>query len=478
MKNSPAAKRKQTILRIVSYVAMTISVVVISLICILLILGYRFDSQNGTIEQGGLIQFRSFPSGASIELDSKQLSFKTPGKLNVEVGAHSTVMRLSGYQEWRKKSTIKAGELRWLNYARLIPTNITSTTVASHPTVADTLPAPDRQWYALLEDAAIPIITLYDLRDPEIPKASKLTLPLDSYTSVEGQAHVFSIEEWDFGSRYLIVRHQIGETIEYLKVDRTAVSETVNITRTFNLPFSDIHFSGTSGNVFYGQNITDLRKIDLAAKSVSQPLVTDVDTFELYKSNTIAYTATRGDKKVVGVYIDDKETVVRTYGVSALLFIDISSYFDTDYLAIGSANQVEIIKDPLENADSAGRSFATLSTQSSVGWIGFASSGRFLVAGNGTKYSTYDVETDESFSSQFDGVSNASQSIEWLDDFYLYSDASGSLKISEFDGTNRHNIVVVAPGFMSTLSDDGKYLYSIGKTGNRFSFQSSKMTNN
>lgn len=478
MQNSKVSKRKQTALRLLSYTAMTISVIVISLICILLILGYRFDSKNGSIEQGGLFQFRSFPTNAAITLNNETLNFRTPGKFNADVGSHDVVMKLNGYQEWRKSTSIKAGELKWLNYARMIPTSITSTPIATHATVTDTLPSPDRRWFALLADSVIPEVTLYDLRNPATPRATTLTLPVDSYTSVEGVPHIFTLEEWDFGGRYMLIKHQLGETVEYIKVDRTDLNQATNITRMFNLPFVDMHFSGTSGNVFYTLSGTDIREADLVAKTITQPLVTDVNQFELYKSNIISYVASREEKRIVGVYINDKETIVRTYDANTPLYVDISSYFDNEYLAIGSNKQVEIIKDPLENADTAGRSFATYATESPVAWLEFASSGRFVVAGNGGMYSTYDIETDEIFAAQFEGIREISRPLGWLDDYYLYSDTTSSLKISEFDGTNRHDIVAVAPGFSATLSDDGEYLYSIGKTGAGYTFQSSKMVNN
>lgn len=477
MNNHHLSKRKKAAIRFFTYGAMTLAVVVISIVCILLILGYQFNAKSGTIEQGGLIQFRSFPSSASIRLDDKQLSFRTPGKLNVSAGQHTVTMSLSGYQEWRKTTTLKAGELKWLNYARMIPQNITSRSVASFEKMSDALPSPDRRWYALLPDSAAGSVIMYDIRDPQNPKSTTITIPVASFTApAEGQTQSFSLEEWDFGARYVLVRHQVGETLEYIRVDRTSTSNGVNVTAEFNLPFRDIHFSGTSGNVFYALNGTDLRLIDLSGRTVSRPLVQHVDAFELYKSNIIGYVATQEENRVVGVYIDDKDTVVRTYPKDQAVAIDISSYYDNEYLAISTTKAVEILKDPQLNADSAGRVFAEFDTDFDIQWIRFANSGRFLVAGNGITFKTYDLETDEEFAATFEGVtSDSKKPLQWLDDYYLVSDATGSLAIGEFDGMNHHNIVSVAPGYSVTLSEDGEYLFSIGKSATGYTLQSSKM---
>lgn len=475
MQNPLNSKRKQAFLRVLSYVAMTTAVIVISLICILLILGYRFDARQGTIEQGGLFQFRSFPSNALITLNGERLGFRTPGKLNVAAGQHTVTMTLDGYQEWRKTTNIKAGELRWLNYARMIPTSITTTPVQTYGSMTSALPSPDRRWFALLTDAAQPTVTIYDIRNPEQPLASDLTIPADIVTPAEGLEHRYQLEEWDFGARYMLVKHTFGENTEYIKVDRTSAEQSTNITKTFNLPFSDIHFSGTSGNVYFAQNGSDLRRIDLVARAVSQPLVTNIDSFVLYKADVIAFIATRNDQRVVGVYDDDKESIVRTYDAGAPVAIDISSYFDNEYLAVGNGTSLEIIKDPLENQDRAGRSFASFTASQPIGWVEFASSGRFAIAGNGTNIATYDIETDEQFTSQFPGSQDAATPLKWLDDFYLYSTANGQLTIREFDGMNSHDIAAVAPGFSTTLSENGEYLFSIGKSGDSFVLQSSKM---
>ncbi|MBC7746723.1 PEGA domain-containing protein [Pedobacter sp.] len=478
MQNYRLSKRKKTALRFFSYGVMTLAVLVLSVFCILLILGFQFNVKNGTLEQGGLFQFRSFPSGASLDLDGKQLSFRTPGKLNAVAGDHTVTMKLNGYQDWQKKTTLKAGELKWLNYARLVPQTITSRTVNTFTNVTDTLPSPDRQWYSLITDLAAPVVTLYDIRDPKKPVASNITIPAGSFTTVAGVPDSFSIDEWDFGARFMLIKHQSGTTVEFIRVDRTLANETLNVTKEFNLPFSEVHFSGTSGNVFYALNGTDLRKIDLGNKSVSQPLVSDVVRFELYKSNVIAYEATHIDKRIVGVYINDEDTLVRSYPLDESVQIDISSYYDHEYLAIGHGKTIEIIKDPLENTDSAGRVFATFTTAYDIAWVQLASSGRFLVAGNGTDISTYDIETDELFISRFEGTAqNVSRPLQWLDDYYLVSDATSSLVIGEFDGTNRHDIVSVAPGYAVTLSEDGEYLFSIGRTATGFTLQSSHMIN-
>lgn len=471
------SKRKQIALRFFSYGVMTFATIVISFVCILLILGYQFDLQKGTVAQGGLIQFRSFPSAATIQLDGKALSFKTPGKYNVDTGKHSVTMTRAGYREWSKSFAIKAGELRWLNYVRFVPDSITTTPLRRFEALTASLPSPDRKWLALYEAADKPEFVIADIRDEKNLKYQTFSMPAGAYTSVEGQPSTFTLKEWDFGARYVLIQHRVGDRVEFIRVDRTDAGTAKNITTQFNLPMSDIHFSGTSGNVFYALSGTDIRKFDISAGTVSEPLATNVTSFQLFKENTIAYTATKEAQQTVGVIIDGKATVVRAYDTSVPVFVDINEYFDHFYLAIGRGTTVDVIKDPSVAAGKSTKPFASAIFAEGVQWVRVSANGRFVTAGTGNHYVTYDIETAETSTTALPGVAaNLTQPLQWLDDYYFVSDADGTLRLSEFDGMNQNIITDSAPGFKSTLSEDGKFLYSISKDASGFSLQSSKMT--
>src|SRR5687767_1631392 len=145
MQQHAQSPKKRKVVLYFTYGVMTMAVAIISAVCIFLVLGYRFDFKNGDVEQGALLQFRSFPSGATINLNNETLSFVTPGKRNVDVGNHTVTMKLRGYHEWQKQFTVKASELRWLNYARLVPETLTTTNLKEFPAVAGMLPSPDKK---------------------------------------------------------------------------------------------------------------------------------------------------------------------------------------------------------------------------------------------------------------------------------------------------------------------------------------------
>lgn len=472
------SKRKKIALRFFSYGVMTFATIAISFICILLILGYQFNLQKGTVEQGALLQFRSFPSGATITLNGTALGFRTPGKENVEVGKHTVTMTRQGYREWSKSFSVTAGELRWLNYVRFVPNTVTTNSVRAFDVLSDSLPSPDRRWMALYGAVEKPEFTIADIRDENNLRYQSYVLPAGEMTTVEGQTSQFSFEEWDFGARYLLIQHRIGETVEYLRADRTDAGSVRNVSKIINLPISDIHFSGTSGNVFYALINGDVRKLDIAAGTVSAPLASNVTSFRLFKADDIAYVTSKDNQTSVGIITNDKASIVRTYDASLPVLVDLNEYFDHLYLAIGRGTKVDIIKDPATAAGTTSKKvLASTTLPEGVRWVRFAASGRFIVGGNGNHFVTHDLETVTTSTTALPGVSaTPDKPLQWLDDYYFISDAEGSLRLTEFDGANQNLITDVAPGFPVTLSSDGSFLYSISKEANGYALQSSKMT--
>jgi hypothetical protein len=457
---------------------MTMAVAVISAVCIFLVLGYRLDLKSGDVEQGALLQFRSYPAGATIVLDRETLNFTTPGKLGVDVGTHTVSMQLDGYKEWQKSFKVRASELRWLNYARFVPETVVTKSVKEFPGVSSLMPSPDKKWILIQPVAEKPEFTLVDIRDINRPVFSTLTLPVGSYSPASPQAQQFTIIEWDFGARYVLVKHSFGSETEYLRLDRTDADATRNVTGTLGVNVQDIHFSGTSGLIFYALEAGTIRRLDSGAGTISQPLVKDVASFKLYKTNTLAYAKNPVDNKVgVGIVVDTKAFRVATYDATLPVYVDVNEYFNDYYLAIGRGTSVEVYQNPELTTR---KKIASVPSTSAINWLKFSNNGRFVVAGTGSQFTTYDLETEEKFETNLPGTSaDPSKPLQWLDDYYLVSTADNDLRLTEFDGANQHVITAAVPGLPVTLNDNGKLLYSIGKTQNgAYALQSSTMTTN
>ena len=94
-------RRKRVAMRFFTYGAMAVATVIGVIICIGWAMGYRFDLQNG-LSQVALLQFNTFPTGASVDVNDERLTARTPTRSNVKTGETTVRMSRSGYRDWRK----------------------------------------------------------------------------------------------------------------------------------------------------------------------------------------------------------------------------------------------------------------------------------------------------------------------------------------------------------------------------------------
>ena len=456
----PRKRRNDIIVRVLTYIIMTVAVAVLALLCLFIVLGYSIDKKTGQAEQGGLIQYRSFPDGASIFLDGQKQNFNTPGKTTADATEHSVNIMKDDYRNWNKNFTLNRGELLWLN-ARLVPSSITTNEVAQFESISQVIASPDKKWIAVLEKANDPLLKIIDIRDEKKPKIISLKIPVELSKS---PAATFSVSEWDFGSRYLIVKSTSGAATEWLRLDRSDETNVKDITNLSKLSFSELHFTGNSGENFFGLENGNLRKLSLNQPLNSRLIASNVREFRLYGENKLALVTQKNNQEFVSVYRDGDKTpsLVETFPqASDLVHVALTSFFGDDYVAVSHNQKVKLIKNPFDDKP---KTMTTLTVGAGMQWVYFSENGQFLITQTGLSIKGYNLERNHEI--QFvipgEGPYTRQDRLEWLDGFRFWSDIGGTLRMFEFDGTNAEVINSVSPGYDVTLSDNGKRLFSVG----------------
>lgn len=459
--HNPQQRRRDLTKRTLTYLTMTLSVLFLVVVCVFIVLGYSVDS-GGQPEQGGLLQFRSFPTGATVSIDGAKQDFTTNGKKNASSGHHSVGMSLTKYRSWSKNLDLGRGELLWLN-ALLVPERIATSEIQSFDSLGDMKVSPDKKWIAIVEKPFEAKLKLIDIRDEKKPKTTELIIPETVAKSV-GVSDIFRVVEWDFGSRYILVAHTTSDKIEWLRLDRSDNANARNISILKNITISDAHFIGTSGNLLYTLSAGVLYKIDLGSTDAPKVIAENVQSFQLYKDDHIAYVSALPSQQSVSYYdgTQSKSHLVKSFKPDQTNVQSAASgYFNDDYQAISHGTTVEVVKNPLSDNQQV---VAKFNLASGVQWLYFSNSGRFVVAQNGSNLSVYDLERKQNF--VFTIPSNPAYTLDhhlkWLDDFHFISDVGGTLTLFEFDGGNIETIGNVTQGYDITLSDNGKRLFYIG----------------
>ena len=93
---------------------------------------------------------------------------------------------------------------------------------------------------------------------------------------------------------------------------------------------------------------------------------------------------------------------------------------------------------------------------------------------SGANFSSYDLEYQKLASSTITN-STVVPPLKWLDENHLWTDAEGKLSILEFDGNNTHTINPVLIGQDATLTNNGRFLYSVNNSATGYQLQRVRM---
>lgn len=462
-------RRKRAQLAFV-YSLMVIAVIATVAVLVLVLQGYRFNRYDGKVEQGGLVQFDSRPSGAAVAIDGMQLANRTASKITLSAGSHTVTMSRDRYTTWTKTVNVKAGSVLWLNYSRLFPTSPTVTTQASYDAFAGALVSPDRKQIAVLGAPTIATIYVTPLEDDK-PTTRKVVVTASSVTAATDAATVsFSLVAWDHDNRYVIVKHSFDNTAEYLSVD-TQNGVAKNITKMLGASISRIEYVlGDSSAVYLLNSDHQVRRGDLNASTLSSPLLTNVSDFAQADRSMLTYEtllSTAGSRSM-GYLTNGASTprVVRVMtddGAPTLKF-RAGTYYGDHFFVISYGDTTTIYDADVPSSDASTEPkltrVASLTTTGGVKYLGFSpTENRFVYAQQAASAVTYDLEVGTSSTVKFQG--DVSRELDWVDQFHIGSTSSNVGYFYDFDGTNGQLVASSVTDAPMAISNNGKYMYYI-----------------
>lgn len=469
-------KKQLAFRRLIISVITTVAVLIIVTVSILFMLGYRLDSSN-RLEQGALLQLNSVPDAATVSIDGKTAG-QTANKQTVLAGVHTVKMSKQGYQDWSRTLDFEAGTLTWLDYTRLVPNDRPVQSVSKFGTLAALQFSPDMRWGLALQNASSPSFELLDLRSQDV-RGSTLTIAPSLYaeSSNDAVAHQFSIYTWSSGGRYVVIKHVYGpeSKTEWIMLDTQDVSKTVNVTQSLNIDLVNVKFANDSGSGLYGLG-TDgiLRKLDVSGGTISRGLVSHVKQFSVLEENSVISFSGEDPndttKDVVGIYRDGEAAsrIIRsTSDANADLKIAVGRYYNEDYLAVSEKNKVQIFRGSLSTPltqDATMTMITELSLTEPMTALSFSSGGDYVIAQSGASFTSYEIEHNRPTSASFKvDEGTVAPPLAWLDSAHVWNEYQGKVYMRDFDGTNVHDIMTMAPGFDVSLSQNGRFFYSVGR---------------
>lgn len=469
--------KKMIIKRAIVYLIMTICVVALSVALLFLMLGYRFNKLDGTFQQGGLVQFITQPSGAHVKVGTADLTSRTRSKITLNPGTYPVKMTLDGYIPWEKKVTVKGGEVLWLNSVLFIPSSPKTSAVATMKTLGSTTVVPEGKYFAYIEQPTLPTISFININDSK-PTVKSITLPAKSY--MEATTHSFQLVSMSDDEHHVLVQHTTETGTEWLVADLENAEKAIRLGGSTPQTVSQVIFSTRSNDeVFLLTNEGTVHTMKISDGALSGVLISNVKSMSLSAQGTLFYATIPKDGKASTGYLSynaDKTRLLKTYESTADIHVTSNQYYDEFYVttsvgAVATATRYDAFPRSDDSAALRGNDQKTLTLALPIKYLSSYTSGRFLAMQTAQSQTVYDFELKEQSDTPIKGSSSLVHKLVWLDDYHFWSDATDTIRLYEFDGTNQTDITKAAQGFSVAYGASQKYLYSIGETDAGYQLQ-------
>lgn len=466
----PEEKKKRQFIKVVlAEVAMVAAVVLIVVVTTLLAMGFSI-TQNGKIEQTGLMQLHSLPTGATVEIDGGTLFSRTNLSRTLSAGEHEVKLSRSGYDTWSKRVTIYSGVLTRVYYPRLFlkerTPELAMALEAQEVEFLESSPSRNYIVYAVKDASEW---RLLDVRGDEVKtsvldlsnvlpgmvedKVTNAARPSVASTRYRFDGEILDLRWSENDDRILVkVRHQ--EKVEWVLVNLRSVSDSLNLTRTFGMDFEQVEMIDGSASQLYALENHQLRKINVAGEAVSRILLNRVERFANLGTNVIyvsqAGKSTLPDQEVVGreigVYRDDEKagTILATVeDTNAEIQVVLSKYYGEDYMIYTIENKMTVLYGALPSYSEKGADLSALESlvenlelTKAPERLAVSEEGQYVVARKGQQWMVIDLDMGELYE-----YAAPTAELNWLDGSMMYATVDARVVVWDYDGTNMRTLV-------------------------------------
>ena len=444
-------RRKQAIKVIISEIGMFFSVIMIVVVATLAAMGF-FVSSNGTIEQTGLLQVHSLPTGATVELDGTTLFSRTNLSRSLVPSEHQIKLSRDGYDTWSKTISLSSGMLLRLYYPRLFALNRTAESVLSLSNDLDFYVPSDDQLYIAYATKLDPHWKILNVHGDDATVA--MTLDMSNILPGVNAAGVFEgkIESlrWSNNNDHILVQVSYEGAKEWIVVNIKDVKQSLNLTKTFGLAFSQVEMIDNSATQLFALENHQLRRINTSDQSISRVLLNHIESFANFKTDVV-YVAQEelsenNKQQKVGIYHDgDKGGVeIATVTSDEKVRVVLTKYYDERYLAYTVGDEMTVLygslpvyQDKATEADLSDLQalFVDAKLKTVPESLRTSPEGEYIIARSGAHLMVVDLEMGELY--EYEAAANSY----WVDEGLLGVVADDMLKVWDFDNTNHRTLV-------------------------------------
>lgn len=450
-------KKIQTTKLVITEIFMLIIIVLTVVILTFVVMGYHLN-EDGKLEQSGLVQVESTPDGAAVIIDGEVLPNKTDTNKILKEGEHTVKIEKDGYTSWQKTVSAHPGFLTKLSYPRLYKLDRKAEAVYTFETAPDIfLTSPNRD-VILTANNNSPKLQLLNINSSSIrPAEIDLTKLLMDSTGEK------TVLEWNKNSSRLILKFTKNDTPHFAVVDLEYPDRSLDLTSSFDVQISDLHFLNDYGDRLFILENDHLRIISIADKQISGILVEDVKTFSNLGDKVLLVTKTNQ----LSLYDAISKSNLPLFTSSAEVVKPLlSEYIGRFTVALAEDNNITVYRGDLPTEKTVNKE-KPLGEPIGKYTLDFGTPQNFfmqaknqiIVSQSDVNFAVFDLEnySKSAFSLPVDLTF-------WPDEYTIGLVSDGVLSVYDFDGTNCIDLGKAEPGFPASISRDNDYLYLIRKT--------------
>ena len=452
-------KHMETVRLLITETIMVVVIVVTAIILTFVAMGYNLD-KNGELGQSGLVQLRSFPSGASITIDGDTILPRTTASRMLSAGEHTIKLSKDGYDSWEKTITSESGRLIKLEYMRLFYENRTPEEMQRYDgELAYFAPTPNRD-YAVLIRKNNPKWSYLDLRGDNV-----VDIELD-LTELLAGLEITGVT-WNENSDKVLVSAMRANEEEWLLINVRSPKESVNLSKEFAMNFTNLQFMTDSGDKLIALENGNLRTIEMGSKTVSQVLASTVKKYD-FVGEDIVYLDT---KQQLGFIAGTNATIASEFDANILVNVAISDYIGDKYLTITENNKITIYREDFPNSERTITDMEKVLEETisfTPNLLEVRGNNELIIARSGKQIVVFDAEARRLHQFELDTETP------FLIDGYMFGEiVDGKLIVMDFDGTNKRTLADANSNALITRNN--KWLYYFINKDNQLSLTREKI---
>ncbi len=454
--------KRQMIRVIITEVCMVLAVIAIVVVSMMAAMGFMI-SGNGSIEQTGLLQLHTLPTGASVKIDGAAVFGRTNLSRTLSAGEHSLEIYRDGYDTWQNTIKVRSGVLVRLYYPRLFLVNRMAETVKNlnEKSRLDFFEPSPRRNFALMAEKEASEWQVLDLRGDEVKSTSldmSKVLPgmieekvgRKVVSEAESAKYKFAgkIEaiRWSNNEENVLVKVRYEEKSEWILVRLRDLTHSVNLSRTFGLSEEvRLEMIDSVASQIYVLEKRQLRRIDTSSNVMSRILIDNVMDFRNDETRVIYLTGTSdGKSRKVGVYRDDENggTILAEVADDVDVKIALTNYYDDDYMLWTENQKVNILYGRLPsydanrtNLDDLKNLVEGISLKVLPENLNVSPGGEYVVAKRGQEFMVIDLDDGELYEYEM-----TTDRLNWFDDSMMYVVEDNQIMVWDYDGKNWRNL--------------------------------------